>query len=204
MCQPVTTKASLCFVAKRQSTVPTAMAAAAPSIQSSPWLQAWRSLTRGPSSHQWRNRSAGNPRQRMPSTPSNRPTQPTGLMASPKRARASRATNKGWESIRTDPRPAPLRPRPMASSPWKRAPSTAANNNSQGQSWASTARGRPRATATASNTTPAGNRRRAATIRGWAPANKGVIAAIAVPQRAKGSNIRSQRMAGVIGTWRGW
>ena len=34
--------------------------------------------------------------------------------------------------------------------------------------------------------------------------DNGVIAAIAVPQRAKGSNIRSQRMAGVIGTWRGW
>ena len=91
------------------------MANAAANIQSSPWLQADSPRTSGPISHHCRSRDSGNPKQRIPSKPTSRPTQPTGLIASPNRLRASKATSKGWDSISTEPRPAPVPPRPRAS-----------------------------------------------------------------------------------------
>ena len=193
MCQPVTATGSLWRQAYRLITVPTAMAKAAANIHSSPWLQARSPRASGPISHHWRSTAAGRPRQRIPSRPSSSPSQPTGLIASPNRLRASRATSSGWESISTDPRPAPVPPRPRANRPWKAVASTRANSNSQPQSRRSTAIPPRQSWAASSTTPPAGSNRNQARVRGPAPSNSGFIAAIAVPHRAKGNSINSQR-----------
>jgi len=52
----------------------------------------------------------------------------------------------------------------------------------------------PRQIWAASNSTPpAGSNRSQARVRGPAPSSSGFIAAMAVPQRAKGNSINSQR-----------
>ena len=135
----------------------------------------------------------------MPTRPSNSPNQPIGLIASPNTARANSATNRGWESINTDPRPAPVWPRPWASRAWNRAPSTRANSTNAARSAGSTRSDRPSRRAASSSTSPAGSKRRLASSRGSAPASSGFIAAIAVPQRAKGNSISGQRSRGERG-----
>ena len=177
------------------------MAAAAPSIHSSPWFQGCKSKTEGPSNHQCSSRGAGRPKHTIPSKPTSRPIQPTGLIASPNKLRASRATSSGWESINTEPRPAPVWPRPLANRPWNRLPSTRAKATNQGQSAAATRRERFSTTAANTTNAPAGSNRKSASSKGLAPSSRGFIAAIAVPQRANGSSIATVRSKGHGGAW---
>ena len=183
---------SLWRQAQRDSKVPPAIAAAAASISSSPAPGSSEPSRAGPSSHQCCRAPAGRPKQRIPDKPSSRPNQPIGLMASPSSERAKSATSSGWESINTEPKPAPVRSSPSASRPWNRAPSTKANSSSHGQSRRSTCQGRCSSRAASSKITAAGRIRSQAKVSGEISCSSGFIAAIAVPQRAKGSSMASQ------------
>ena len=55
--------------------------------------------------------------QTIPAKPMASPIQPMGLIDSMNNARAIRATNRGWQSIRTEPRPAPVPSNPRANRP---------------------------------------------------------------------------------------
>ena len=90
------------------------MATAAASIQAVPPSHNPERGTESPSSHQCRNRSEGTPKQTIPAKPSIKPNQPTGLIASANRLRANKATISGWESIKTEPKPAPVSWSPLA------------------------------------------------------------------------------------------
>ena len=59
-------------------------------------------------SHKFSRNSFGTPKKTIPPKPKSNPNHPTGLIKLPKIALAKIATNKGWESISTEPKPAPV------------------------------------------------------------------------------------------------
>ena len=114
MCHPVTATGSLFLQANRISTVPKAIEVAAHIIHTSPWLKKLLPDSKLPSKNQFPSNSVGTPRQIIPTKPSTKPIHPIGLIASPNRILANKATIKGWESIRTEPKPAPVSINPLA------------------------------------------------------------------------------------------
>ena len=115
-----------------------------------------------------------------------------GLIDSANKHRANKATSKGWQSINTEPSPAPVPSNPWANKPWKRQASTSVNRANQTKSRRSKERRRPLRRTQSSRANPAGSNRRLATSQLPPVVSSGAMAVIAVPQRTKGSTISNQ------------
>ena len=122
-----------------------------------------------------------------------------GLIDSANNTLARSATSRGWESISTEPSPAPVSANPQANNPWNRQASTRVNRRNQGRSRPSRDQRRPLIAAQAISTKPAGSKRKAATNQGPPLTINGAIAVMAVPHSAKGSTISNQRRSGAMG-----
>ncbi len=166
MCHPVTATGSLRRQAKRLITVPRAMVRAANSIHPVPDCHPDSHEDRSASSHQWFSRGAGTPRQTIPAKPRAKPSQPNGLIDSANSHRARSATINGWESINTEPSPAPVPSIPLARKIWNKKASTRVNSTNQPRSPGSIRRERPSQGTATSRTAPAGRSLRQATSAG--------------------------------------
>ena len=108
-------------------------------------------------------------------------------MLSPNSQLESRATAKGWESIITEPKPAPVLTKPSARKPWNSAASIKPNKLIHSHAAQPLGWGLPIAAATPSTSTPAGTNRTPAINNGVVCPIVPFIATIAVPQRKKGA-----------------